>query len=267
MILVNGKVASDIEVTDRGLQYGDGLFETIAIHDERAILYSSHLKRLEEGCRRLLIPPIAREILDEEVVKVCQGISRGVLKIMVTRGSGGRGYQPPSQPQPTRILSVYPWPNYPSIFMEYGITLRVCRTSLGYNPSLAGIKHLSRLEQVLARSEWKNPMIPEGLMLDSQGHVIEGTMSNLFIVQDAHLQTPDLSGCGVAGVMREFILKQAFNLGLKTVVRPLMLADLKRAEELFICNSLIGIWPVRRLGESQYPLGPVTRHLQHLMQS
>ncbi|ABA58134.1 aminodeoxychorismate lyase apoprotein [Nitrosococcus oceani ATCC 19707] len=266
MILVNGKVASSIEVADRGLQYGDGLFETIAIRDERAILYLSHLKRLEDGCRRLSIPLIARRILDEEIFKLCQGVSRGVLKIVVTRGSGGRGYQPPSQPQPTRILSLHPWPNYPSIFMEYGITLRVCRTSLGYNPCLAGIKHLNRLEQVLARSEWENPMIPEGLMLDSQGHVVEGTMSNLFIVQNGLLETPDLSGCGVAGVMREFILKQAFNSGLKTIVRPLILADLRSAEEIFMCNSLIGIWPVRRVGETQYPLGPLTQHLQHLIQ-
>lgn len=171
MILVNGKVSSRIEIADRGLQYGDGLFETIAIRDERAILYSSHLKRLEDGCRRLSIPLIARRILDKEIFKLCRGVSRGVLKVIVTRGSGGRGYQPPSQPQPTRILSVHPWPNYPSLFIEYGITLRVCHTSLGYNPCLAGIKHLNRLEQVLARSEWENPMIPEGLMLDSQGQV------------------------------------------------------------------------------------------------
>lgn len=267
MILINGQARSDIEAADRGLQYGDGLFETIAVCDGRTALYSAHLRRLEEGCRRLAIPMPKREILDRETAVLCRRISRGVLKIIVTRGGGGRGYRPPLRPEPTRVLSLHPWPDYPALFAEYGITLRICRTSLGQNPHLAGMKHLNRLEQVLARSEWDDPTIPEGLMLDCQGQVIGGTMSNLFIVQENSLQTPELNNCGVAGVMREFILKQAFALGLKVIVRPLILADLKKAEELFVCNSLIGLWPVRRLGEIQYPLGQVTQRLYRQVQA
>ncbi|QBQ55413.1 aminodeoxychorismate lyase [Nitrosococcus wardiae] len=267
MILINGRATSEIEVTDRGLQYGDGLFETIAVVSGRAVLYASHLKRLEADCRRLAIPVPEREVLDKEVAHLCQGISRGVLKIIVTRGSGGRGYRSPPQPQPTRILSIHPWPDYPAISSEYGITLRICRTPLGHNPYLAGMKHLSRLEQVLARNEWDDPMIPEGVMLDLQGYVIGGTMSNLFIVQEGNLQTPDLSSCGVAGVMRAFILEQAFALDLKVTVCSLTLLDLKRAEELFICNSLMGLWPVRRFEETEYPLGSVTQCLQRRIYS
>jgi 4-amino-4-deoxychorismate lyase len=264
-ILINGQPSYEISITDRGLQYGDGLFETIAICGGKAVLYKLHLKRLEVGCRRLAVPVPRREVLDKEVINLCRGISRGVLKIIVTRGSGGRGYRPPSQPQSTRILSIHPWPDYPSVFAEQGVALRICCTPLGHNPSLAGIKHLNRLEQVLARSEWNDPMIPEGLMLDSQEQAIAGTMSNLFIAQKGSLQTPDLSRCGVAGVMREFILGQASALGVKVAVRSLTLADIKRAEELFVCNSLIGLWPVRYLEETQYPLGSLTQRLRYLI--
>ncbi|ADE16172.1 aminodeoxychorismate lyase [Nitrosococcus halophilus Nc 4] len=267
MILINGRVTSEIEVADRGLHYGDGLFETIAVCKERAVLYAAHLRRLEEGCRRLAIAVPKREVLDKEVANLCQGISQGVLKIIVTRGSGGRGYRPPPQPQPTRILSMHPWPDYPAVSSEYGITLRICRTPLGHNPYLAGIKHLNRLEQVLARSEWDDPMIPEGVMLDSQGYVIGGTMSNLFIVREGNLQTPDLISCGVAGVMRGFILEQALPLDLKVTEYSLTLADLKSAEEVFVCNSLMGLWPVRRFEETQYPLGPVTQRLRQRIHS
>jgi 4-amino-4-deoxychorismate lyase len=266
MILVNGRVASKLAASDRGLHYGDGLFETIAVFAGKPELYELHLKRLESGCRRLAIEVPSRESLDEEVTQLCRHLSCGVLKIVITRGSGGRGYRPPSpRPPPTRILSVHPWPDYPHYFATEGITLRLCCTPLGDNPALAGMKHLNRLEQVLAQNEWADPAIPEGLMLDTQGQVIEGTMSNLFIVREGGLQTPDLSRCGVAGVMREFILEQAGALGARVTIQPLMLADLKEAEELFVCNSIIGLWPVRRLEQYAYPMGPLTQRLRRLL--
>lgn len=269
MVLVNGRVASEIAVTDRGLHYGDGLFETIAIFNEHPVptLYCRHLKRLAEGCRRLGITIPRRAVLDREVARVCRGVLRGVLKVIVTRGSGGRGYRPAQPIQATRILSVYPWPNYPAFFAEDGITLRICRTLLGRNPVLAGMKHLNRLEQVLARGEWDDPLIPEGLMLDSEGEVIEGTMSNVFIFKNKRLLTPDLSQCGVAGIMRGFILEQATALGVKAAVRPLRLADIEQADEFFVCNSLIGLWPVRHLEGHHYSLGPLTQRLRRLLAS
>lgn len=267
MILVNGRITSEIAIADRGLQYGDGLFETIAVHKGYPPLYQRHLRRLEEGCQRLGMGALSRGILGQEIRQVCRGIARGVLKAIVTRGSGGRSYRPPPEPHLTRILSVHPWLDYPASFAEYGITLRVCGTPLGRNPLLAGIKHLNRLEQVLARSEWDDPMIPEGLMLDSEGWVIEGTMSNLFIVKDKRLFTPDLSYCGVAGIMRGLILEQARACGVEAVVRSLTLADVEQAGECFVCNSLIGLWPVRRLEGYRYPVGPLTQRLRRLMAS
>lgn len=269
MVLINGRAASEIAVTDRGLHYGDGLFETIAICNEHPVpaLYRRHLKRLAEGCRRLDITIPRRAVLDKEIARVCQDVLRGALKIIVTRGNGGRGYRPVQPIQATRILSVHPWPDYPAFFAEDGITLRICRTPLGRNPALAGMKHLNRLEQVLARGEWNDPLIPEGLMLDSEGGVIEGTMSNIFIFKNKRLLTPDLSQCGVAGIMRGFVLEQAAALGVKVAVRPLRLTDIEQADEFFVCNSLIGLWPVRHLEGHHYPPGPLTQRLRRLLAS
>ena len=190
MILINGVSKQHIEISDRGFQYGDGLFETIEVRDGQAVFLERHLERLNAGCHRLHIPFPGAELLSFEVKKLCRekacgiGSVRAVLKIIVTRGSGGRGYRQPDVIQPTRVLSLHPYPDYPEIYKEQGIVVRFCSTCLGLNPSLAGIKHLNRLEQVMARFEWNDPAIQEGLMLDVNGHVIEGTMTNLFYVKN-----------------------------------------------------------------------------------
>lgn len=139
---------------------------------------------------------------------------------------------------------------------------RICLTRLGQNTALAGIKHLNRLEQVLARREWGDPDIREGLLLDAEGNVVEGTMSNLFAIQGSTLVTPDLTRCGVAGIMRTVVLEQAAGLGLGVSVQPLPLAEVEQADELFLTNSLIGVWPVIGLGNCTWVMGAVTRQLQ-----
>jgi len=167
-------------------------------------------------------------------------------------GRGGRGYRPPVYPQVSRIISLHPWPRYPLQWFSNGIRLRVCSTRLGRNPQLAGIKHLNRLEQVLARQEWDDPNIPEGLMLDEENHVIEGTQSNLFVLKGRRLITPDLSSCGVAGVVRDLVLEVAAELKLTTQVARVTLGELQRAEVLFITNSLLGVCPVAALENRRY---------------
>ncbi|CAB1275926.1 aminodeoxychorismate lyase [Candidatus Nitrosacidococcus tergens] len=266
--LINGRPSSKVSFSDRGFQYGDGLFETIAVYKGKIPFYDFHLNRLKISCHRLKLSIPDLKSLDEEIKELCSEVSQGVLKIILTRGiSEQRGYRIPHNEKPTRVLSIYPWPNYPIDFFKYGITLRICATTLGHNPMLSGIKHLNRLEQILARSEWNDPQIPEGVMLDSRGQVISGTMSNIFIFISDYLQTPDLNNCGVAGVMREFILQKASTLGIKTIVKPINLDDLKQAEEMFVCNSLIGLWPVRYLEEiSSYPVSTKTRNIQNFIQ-
>ena len=262
MILINGQPADQISAQDRGLHYGDGLFETIAVKNGTPLLWDRHMQRLGLGCSRLGIEPPDPALLRAETEQLCAGVERAVLKIIITRGAGGRGYRPsPLTSHPlsaTRIVARYPWPEWPQRFWQEGVRVRICRTPLGANPSLAGIKHLNRLEQVLARSEWDDPDIPEGLMLDQAGSVIEATMSNLFIVRGGRLLTPDLSVCGVAGIVRACIIEIAAKLSIPCTVTRLTLADVQSAEEGFLCNSLIGLWPIREIAGTVLKPGPVT---------
>lgn len=261
MMLINGQPSDVIDAADRGLHYGDGLFETLAVQEGRPCRWNRHMQRLSLGCQRLNIPCPDRAILREEALLLCADARQAVLKIIVTRGSAGRGYRCATGNEPSRILSLYPWPVYPDSFAKEGVVVRICTTRLAQNPLLAGIKHLNRLEQVLARNEWDDPAIPEGLMLDGTGHVISATMSNLFLVQDGVLFTADLSQCGVAGIMRGVILEAATELTLITTTSELTLTDVLSAHELFLCNSLIGLWPVRELAGVTFPVGPITRRI------
>jgi 4-amino-4-deoxychorismate lyase len=245
--VINGELGDVIAVRDRGLQYGDGLFETIAVIDGQPQHFERHLQRLQAGCARLgITAPSAPQIFDD-LLKLPVGSERAVLKIIITRGSGGRGYRAALNAVPTRILSLWPWPEYPPDCAEQGVVVRVCDTLLGSNPRLAGIKHLNRLEQVLARSEWNDDDIMEGLMLDQGGNLIEGTMSNVFVLLEGELHTPRLEQSGVAGIMRQIVMDHCEGIGSPVIERPISMDELGRAEEIILTNSLIGLWPVREL--------------------
>lgn len=266
-MLIDGKDSDQIAADDRGLLYGDGLFETLAVKDGVPQLWLEHSARLQRDCVRLGITPPSAELLHTEALQLCNGQTRAVLKIIITRGSGGRGYRPPVPATPRRILSLHPWPDYPAQYAEQGVRVRLCTIPLGSNPRLAGIKHLNRLEQVLARAEWDDPEIVEGLLLDGAGRLIEGTMSNVFLVRHGQLLTPALDECGVAGVMRARVLELAGRLGIPAAVAPLQPGDVARADEIFLCNSLIGVWPVRQFEQQAFAVGPVTRCLQQAIES
>ena len=263
MMLINGKQEQNIPVTDRGLQYGDGLFETIEVKDGQCPHWQRHMQRLARGCEQLGIAMPDTELLLNEALQVCHGEKRAVLKIILTRGSGGRGYRVPEHSEPTRILSNHPWPEYSDSNSCEGIHLHLCHTTLSTQPALAGIKHLNRLEQVMARREWDDPDVAEGLMSDASGLVVEGTMSNVFAARAGQLYTPVISHCGVAGTMRERIIETAAALSIPVTETTLRIDDLYTMEELFVCNSIIGIWPVRELATRSYIApGTVTRQLQ-----
>jgi 4-amino-4-deoxychorismate lyase len=261
LMWVNGTEQQAIAVTDRGLQYGDGLFETVAVHNGQARFWDRHWRRLQTGCGRLGIPVPDAQMLEREIAWACADSERAVLKVIVTRGSGGRGYRPPAHVQPSRIVALYPWPEYPRQYSDDGIVARVCSTPCSINPALAGIKHLNCLDQVLARAEWDDPAIAEGLMPDGRGHVVSGTMSNLFVVGAGTLVTPPLTDCGVAGITRQRVLEVADALGMPHRVEAVPLGALAEAKELFVCNSIVGIWPIRQLGERTYVVGPDTRRI------
>ena len=201
-------------------------------------------------------------MLYHEVGQVVEGADRAIVKIVVTRGPAERGYRQPQHAQPSRIVVAYPCPGYPDEYQRRGVVVRLCETRLGTNPALAGIKHLNRLEQVLARSEWDDDSIAEGLMRDLRGDLVEGTMSNLFLVRNGRLVTPALDGCGIAGVMRARTLAVADGLGIPWDVGRVSLPEAFAAEALFLTNSLIGIWPVKRFEQQDYPVSPLVQRLQ-----
>jgi len=269
MALLNGDDTTLINLQDRGLQYGDGLFETIAVRDSRLEFWQRHMRRLQLGCRILNIPPPDTQQLLDEARQIIGSRDKAVLKIIITRGEGGRGYRPPSptNTRPSRIFSLHDWPDYPATNTSEGISLRYCSTPLGINPVLAGVKHLNRLEQVMARSEWNEAEIQEGIMLNILDNVIEGTMSNLFFIKDGTLHSPDLSNCGVAGIMRGVILDLARSANIPLEIGCYKRADTDAADELFITNSLIGIWPVQRLEQRTFAIGPLTRQIMSTLDS
>ena len=246
MILLNGKPADCLPIADRGLQYGDGVWETVLIKQGKAIFLEEHLQRLQWGLRQLKISLDIKQ-LSNDINQILEQANENILKIIITRGAGGRGYNPAGLQQSSRILSLHPVPKFPESYQSDGIKLTLCETRLSHNPYLAGFKHLNRLEQVLARAEFAEPF-QEGLVRDYQGNIIEGTMSNLFIINDNQLTTPLLNNCGIAGIMRGYIIKQLQRLSYGIEYKDnISLADVKRADAMFMTNSVIGIWAVRQL--------------------
>ena len=263
-VWVNATETNLVPAEDRGLAFGDGLFETMRLHGARVPLLERHLQRLQHGALRLRI---ALEIdeLRAEISRFLSssGTDEGILKLIVTRGDGGRGYRVDAGNESRRILMQRPLARHPAQWWSEGVSIRHCDTRLGSNPALAGMKHLNRLEQVLARLEWDDAQIAEGLMCDQKGRIVEGVSTNLFLVSGGRLLTPVIDNCGVAGVMRGFILDVvAPELALHTEQVHCERALLGAAQEVFLCNAVIGVWPVRQLGTKRWPLGPVTRRVQ-----
>jgi 4-amino-4-deoxychorismate lyase len=259
--LVNGEPSRCLDVADRGLNYGDGVFTTLPVRQGFPLFLSRHLARLRADAARLGLPFPGVAVLADEARRLAAGHPESVLKILLTRGVGGRGYRPAEHATGTRVLAAHPLPGHPADLREQGVRARVCRLRLGLNPALAGVKHLNRLEQVLARAEWADEAVREGLLLDYEGFLVEGVASNVFIVSQGRLRTPLLDRCGVAGVMRGLVLDEARAAGLAAEEARLRLAEAFEAEELFMTNSLIGVWPVRALEGRRFAPGPVARLL------
>ncbi len=244
---INGRRRTTLDCSDRGLQYGDGVFETMRVRAGRIRLLELHLDRLYLGCRALKLKAPERPALRLELTRRASCRRNGVLKLIITRGSGPRGYRPSGVERSTRIVSLHALARRGSADESVPVRLRVCATPLGTNPALAGIKTLNRLESVLARAEWKDARIWDGLMRDADGNFVCGSMSNLFLRRGNLLLTPLLDRCGVAGVMRRWILQHAASLGLRAVERRIRWQDLRSAEEVFMCNAVAGIRSVRSI--------------------
>jgi len=264
--LINGKFVDELAVHDRSLHYGDGLFETITVENMQLLCWDEHLKRLERGCIKLNIAVPDKNLLKNEVSALINTESQGVIKIIISRGQGGRGYKILENIAPTRIISLYPWPNYYNENSSSGVKTRICKYRYAKNPFLAGIKHLNRLEQILARSEWNDNSIAEGIVMDSENYIIEGTMSNIFCIKGKTLYTPDLSACGIEGIVRGKIIELASNLKFNVEIKKMSLEFLMNAEEIFMCNSIIGVWPVNIIDETKFSKHKKTQNIIKTLQ-
>ncbi len=265
-ILVNGKQTNSLPVSDRGLQYGDGVWETIAIKDGQAMQLEAHLSRLKRGIEALAIAGFDGELLSQEIAKHITDEKQSILKIIITRGLGGRGYNPEGCNRPTRILSLHPWPSYPDSNAKEGVDITLCETRLSHNPQLAGFKHLNRLEQVLARAEVDSPF-QEGLVRDHNDHVIEATMSNVFVIKnDTEIVTPSLDLCGIEGIARSCIIAELKSMNITLRIEPVTIKELESAQGLFLSNSIIKIWPVKQFQDIHYAIPDSVRELQQKIQ-
>lgn len=249
---VDGVNTDSVPADDRGLHYGDGLFETLLIRGGRPRFLEAHLARLMSGCSRLAIPFDAESALRAEIAAACaRAPNLAVLKIIVTRGSATRrGYAPDAE-VPRRLVSLYETAPL-SADLRNGVDLVFASGSVAEHPGLAGLKHLSRLESVWASSEARAAGAFDALLRAASGHVISGAMSNLFVVRAGRVQTPCVDRAGVAGILRQVVLRECVSLGIAATEQPLSAEDLLSADEAFITNARIGVVPVRRVGEHAY---------------
>lgn len=256
---VDGIPGAVVPVDDRGLQYGDGLFETMLIRHGRVRFLEAHLARLAQGCLRLGIPLAVDAALRAQIQSAASGSDLAVLKLLVTRGSGPRGYAPRDQTVPRRVMTVFA--AAPTTTWHEGVQLRVAQLTVAANPALAGIKHLNRLENVLAAREARQADCFDALLLDTAGLVVGGSMCNVFLVSGAAIVTPPVDRAGVAGVLRGIVLRECATLGLRVEVRPVAAAELATADEIFVTNARIGVVHARSVGEHVLPMNAIAMRL------
>lgn len=266
-VTVNGQpVASGVSPFDRGLHFGDGLFETIVCRKGTARFLELHLERLARSCERLRINLADVNAVRRELQATAARAGDALLKLIVTRGDAvARGYGWSGTEVATRVVFQYPLPPENVVAVRDGIRVRTARLRYGENEQLAGMKHLNRLEQVLARSEAAAEDADELLVYSGSGLLASGTMSNVFLVQDGRIRTPRMDRCGVAGVMRRAVLRESAVLGVPIEETSLTAEDVARSDEIFVTNARIGIWPVRLLDARALPVGALTSRLQRHM--
>ena len=255
-MLINGKQSNSIAATDRGLAYGDGLFSTIKVEWGRVQLWDFHLQRLQLGAQRLFFPDVDWSLLTDEVQSLAETINdkpEAVIKIILTRGTGGRGYSSKGCVEPLRILSCHDFPDFYKQWQDEGIKVILCQQKLAINPQLAGLKTLNRLEQVLIKHELEQQQAVEGIVCDTNGSVIEACTANIFIYLDNQWLTPKLDACGVAGVKRRQVMESAKQAGITVSEVNLTVNDLLNAQAVCLTNALMGLVPVKQFQSHTYP--------------
>ncbi|QJT21980.1 aminodeoxychorismate lyase [Aeromonas media] len=261
-LLINGIPTEAVSARDRGLAYGDGHFTTMLVKQGQVIWWPAHLARLQHACARLGFAELPWDTLATEVAQLAAGQTQAVAKIVLTRGSGGRGYDGAGCNTPTRIVSLAPYPAHYLGWQQNGIAALICQQQLGDAPMLAGLKTLGRLEQVLLKSELAARGGVEGIVLNSRGFLVEGVSANLFWRRGKTVFTPDLSRAGIDGIMRKRVIMMLKQMGIELRVVEAPLESLWQAEEVWLTNTLMGIVPVTSIGDVHYPSPVLIRRLQ-----
>lgn len=251
---INGKLVSGIAPTNRGFAYGDGVFRTMRLLDGELQDWPQHYQTLVADCSKIQIVCPSADLLMQDFrllvsSAAAEEAASGIIKIIITRGEGARGYAPPAICEPTRVLVQSPLPVYPAAIYQQGVALYTCQTRLAQQPLLAGIKHLNRLENVLARAELKDPRFFDGLLRDYDGHVIEAVSGNLLIQKEGVIMTPALDQCGVSGVMRQKIMDWYRTHGQPVAVTAISLEQLLAADAVVIANSVYGVLQVTQIDD------------------
>lgn len=257
--LVNGEIARHVPADDRGLAYGDGLFETLVVSGGQPRFWQAHMDRMAEGCQRLELDMPRQSTLLREVQTAAAGQPRSVVKILLSRQASARGYAGGGVRAVQRVVIAFEHPADVDTPRRDGVPARSLELRLAVQPALGGIKHLNRLEQVLAARELQHSPGVEGILLDRDEHLVSAVSANLFLVSGGNLLTPRMDRCGVRGVVRALILR---DFKPRCELRRVTADMLHEVDEAFVCNVVRGIVPLLRIDGHHWPIGPVTRELQ-----
>jgi 4-amino-4-deoxychorismate lyase len=256
-MIVNGQQQQHIDIADRAFQYGDGCFTTMAFRNGRIEFFDAHISRLKLACKRLYIDFNKWSDIERCIVESLQSTDNCVVKVIITRGVGGRGYSPEGADNPSFIITHHVIPKHYILWQTDGIKLTISTITLACQPQLAGIKHLNRLEQVLVKHALIKTSYDDAIVCDTEQNVIETSVGNLFWYKDNVWYTADHTESGVEGVMRNQVLAVMQEKGLLCQVVRQDISVLFCAQELFVCNSLMMLVPVLSL------FNPVTQQNKH----
>ena len=265
--LINGKFRNHISVNDRGLFYGDGFFETMLwekldeekVNQKKIEYWKQHFERLKKGCDLMKINIPQEKVFLRDIEKILDksihlGLTSGLLKLIISRGVGGRGYKFEKNMKPTIIFLSYPRPTYKKEFYMTGVNVKICQTKLYYHDRLFGLKHLNRLDSVLARSEWDDNNLFEGVFIDNNENIVEGTMTNLFFVKKNKLFTPEIKNTGINGIMRQVVMDNAKIFFEDIYEKKIHISKLNNFDQMFMTNSVIKVMPVKKLEKKSFSI-------------
>lgn len=257
LLWVNGVRQDTVSAVDRGLAYGDGLFATMRCSKGRVLFLDAHLGRAVQTSQRLGMPWQASAqligLLSSIAIEQQQELGTDFcIKLLLSRGVGGRGYQLPEHVSVTEVVSVHPMPGHYRHWQTNGIALQLSPMRLGGQTRLAGMKHLNRLEQVLIKAQVLDKGFDDWLVLDTQEQVIESSMANLFLIKDKQVVTPSMHLAGVAGVMREQLIYWFIEAGFNVAIRPVIPSELSQFDHVLLSNSLFGVVGVNRIEQCRF---------------